>query len=131
MKTLKIEHLACYLPYGLKGYSNKAIKLKTGGFIPKEHTLSITNVGDLYAENKLHLIKPILRPLSDYNDINSKAMMELNCDLTDQMNICELAQKTMSLHKIPYSTICVMNENHIDYHNLIEDGLAVDINTLK
>ena len=77
-----------------------------------------------------HEIKPILRPLSDYTDITSKAMSDLDCDLTDQMDIQEFALKKMSLSSLLYSSFDVLTRNHVDIFGLIPEGLAIDLNTL-
>lgn len=74
---------------------------------------------------------PILRPLSDYTDITSKAMSDLNCDLSDQMDIQEFALKKMSLASLSYGSFEVLVRNLVDIFGYIENGLAIDINTLK
>lgn len=73
---------------------------------------------------------PILRPLSDYTDITSKAMSDLDCDLTNQMDIQEFALKKMSLSSLLYSSFEVLTRNHVDIFGLIPEGLAIDKNTL-
>jgi hypothetical protein len=73
---------------------------------------------------------PILRPLSDYKEINSPAMKDLNCDLSDQIRILELANKEVSFYYLPYGIAQLLFEAHIDSFNLIPDGLAIDINSL-
>lgn len=73
---------------------------------------------------------PILHPLSDYKDVNSKAMNELNCDVMDMIRISELANQQIGLSSVQYGVIEIMCDNHIDFNRLIESGLAIDIKTL-
>jgi hypothetical protein len=76
-------------------------------------------------------IKPILRPLSDYKDVNSQAMNDLNIDITDQILISDLAEGKELYQVFPYYIIEIMCRNHIDFQELIPKDLAIDVNTIK
>lgn len=123
---LQLKHLAPYLPYKLnyKDNNGRIVKLNTLDF-----GVDLVNMGWGNALN-VWKVKPILRPLSDYRDVNSKAMNELNCDVMDMIRISELANKRIGLSSVQYGVIEIMCDNHIDFNRLIESGLAIDINTL-
>ena len=136
---IELKHLAPYLPYGLKV---QYLELDENGM----QEGGIANLQGLYCDDDIATfsdcmdyyfgqdndveIKPILRPLSDYTDITSKSMSDLDCDLTDQMDIQEFALKKMSLSSLLYSSFDVLTRNHVDIFGLIPEGLAIDINTL-
>mgnify|MGYP003426619548 FL=1 len=131
---LTLKHLAPYLPYGLKCKWNQSNPFILVGL--QKGNESVNNDlwtwkdGSRYLTGYLYECKPILRPLSDYTDITSKAMSDLNCDLTNQMDIQEFALKKMSLSSLLYSSFEVLTRNHVDIFGLIPEGLAIDINTL-
>lgn len=77
--------------------------------------------------------KPALHPLSEYchKMIAGHVMSILNCDLKTIREIWELYDGTKKLENISLKTYNVMCKNHIDFNGLIDDGLAIDINTLK
>ena len=130
-KALTFNQLAPYLPFGIRGVSkdeNLGIELVKGySTYGMNNNINLTtNIDDIDIE----CFMPILRPLSDYTDITSKAMSDLNCDLTNQMDIQEFALKKMSLSSLLYSSFEVLTRNHVDIFGLIPEGLAIDINTL-
>jgi hypothetical protein len=118
MKTLTLEHLAFYLPY----------RVKVSQIHILHHGNGIGSISHVLTSDKYKLR---LHPLSNYKDINSPASIELNCDVDTLWSISELANQKESLNNTDYGTLKVCAENHIDCFNLIPDGLAVDINTLK
>ena len=75
--------------------------------------------------------KPILKPLSDYTDIFELPMVELNCDIDDQIAIEQFADQRISLASLPYSAYEVLVRNKVDIFDLIPQNLAIDLNTLK
>jgi hypothetical protein len=168
MKAPTLEHLAPYLPYGLKcqyeGILNgseiskhrREFEKEGEPFIDWQHfepieeikglkvaplktirvykkywvaTCGIYNGGQKGFYNGFGL-KPILRPLSDYTDINSKAMNDLNWDLSLQIQLQEMATQGGWWN---YSALLINEcaKEHIDFQNLIQDGLAVDKNTIE
>ena len=129
---LTLKHLTPYLPFELLFAANGSTYQMTIASAEKQDVYveiqdDFVFLGHWAIENGL---KPILRPLSDYTDITSKAMSDLNCDLTNQMDIQEFALKKMSLSSLLYSSFEVLTRNHVDIFGLIPEGLAIDINTL-
>jgi len=130
---LELKHLAPYLPYGLGVNLNRNNGMFKASHV-NLHYVSIhfnSAVNETYFKYKnvtygLYDCKPILRPLSDYVDINETGYTDLNCDLMDQLIINELANKTIPLSLIPFGVIQIMSEHHIDFFNLIPDGLAIN-----
>ena len=89
---------------------------------------------------KTNEIKPILHPLSDltkeieHNGEKFVPTEKLDHILTiyDNSVILELRDyKRIDLIKYPLDIIQKLYEWHFDIHNLIENGLAIDINTLN
>lgn len=121
---LEIKHLAPYLPYGLKAQS-------VDGFGDNDYVGKNINLTPLSIE-KIDGVKwkPILHPLSDYSDINSPKMIELNCDLHNQIEIYNLSNCHCGYWNCSYQSIKIMCENHIDFQGLIGKGLAIDVNIL-
>lgn len=92
----------------------------------KSHGLKKLQISKWYNDD----FKLVLRPISDYEDINSQAMSEMNLDVQTMIEISELGYSYRCLQNVSYGTIQVMAHNHIDFQNLIKEGLAIDINTL-
>lgn len=111
MDKLELKHLSCYLPYELR---------LTACSQPMNGRMC-----ELLAKHTYSTIKPILRPLSDYYDINSPAMNDLNLDLGDQIWLVNLADGTYHVDKLPYRLACTLAEEHIDFMGLIPAGLAL------
>ena len=120
---LELKHLAGYLPYGLYfmydaepseylmlGLTDKAIKLD-------EVTESLTPAWVGYND----YFKPILRPLSD-----------LTAGYFSAWFVSEKRfHKQLANGDLPYIIINELYEDHFDVHNLIENGLAININELN
>ncbi len=122
---LELKHISPYLPYGLNGEFKLSEVINPCKNEIKTKVLTDENCGFF-----CRYCKPILHPLSDYRDINSLQMSDLNFDLTDQISISDLANKKIGYWQLPYATILLMSEAHIDFQDLISQGLAIDINTL-
>jgi hypothetical protein len=123
---LELKHLAPYLPYGLKVSNNTYpddVNLVTG---LRDETYFIER-NSKYAYGDIENCKPILRPLSDYADINSDAMNSLNCDMSEQINLNEFAIGYICLGSLYQSTYELCLKNHIDVFGLIEKGLALPL----
>lgn len=125
MEKLTIEELYHYLPYGLKiaskSLSGEILRIYE---MELENDKGILNV--LYGVNQI----PILRPLSDYTGINSDAMNELNWDLHLQIQLSEMARQGGWWN---YSALLIKEcaRAHIDFQDLIGQGKAININTIK
>ena len=113
---LKIEYLAPYFPYGLKvriySDSNSPIMDNEVYGYEYEHLLFIDGLA------KLEYCKPILRPLSDLTKLGSNERW-----WRDKI--------ALGITKLDYESIQELLEEHYDVFGLIEEGLAIDINTLK
>ncbi len=136
---MKIEHLAPYLPYGLKcEIITNPCKGQTGTL----QSLSTNNgvviyspVDDArfnhhnYLERTLSDIKPYMRPLSDltrditHNGETFVPIVEL-AKLAGFEKVKEAVGGQLALYKKLY-------EWHFDIEKLIESGEAIDINTLQ
>lgn len=134
---LELKHLAPYLPYGLKiMYTQRNEK----------HDLYFHNITAICTEQN-HL-KPILRPLSDLTneiEIEGKIFVpkcELDCICRD-LEFYSFNFKYFTVgnqdknYGQEYDLIDIYNvmqklfEWHFDVFGLIENGLAIDINTLE
>lgn len=138
---LELKHLAGYLPYGLKclythtkevgqisniytigeGYDNEDIKLSIN-FLEGGH---------------IWMYKPILRPLSDLTkeievngELHQMWLLAPNCEHYDGTQLINRNGYKFEIEELKYSTIQTMLRFHFDIFGLIENGLAVDINTL-
>ena len=130
MEKLELKHLAVYLPYQLMIMTDKGraeltqINTENKVLIRFRHGYSLFTQedGSFFKD-----FKPILRPLSDYMGINSDAMNHLNCDVSTQIQINELAIKYISVGDLHYSTVELCLKNHIDIFGLIDKELAVPL----
>lgn len=139
---LELKHLAPYLPYQLDFITdnNKMMKLT----LTSDDNI-IINGGILTLSAVLHgKAKSILRPLSDLTkeieiDRVKFIPIDFGCNGLDidlkNLNIELNRNKSMTKYTIisrfEYRTIQKLFEWHFDIFNLIENGLAIDINTLK
>lgn len=143
---LELKHLAPYLPYGLKMeiqdfYNGKKEIARFTG----------SHIGFSWDENTFINCKPILRPLSDLNneiEHNGERfipLIEINTqsnefgltyyvdDLSDGLYLMVKQDKNIHINYlvIPMEVMNLLFEWHFDVFGLIEQGLAIDINTLK
>ena len=127
---LELKHLAPYLPYGLKAKFQSTNKKTCRKYV-------IGTISAMYSDCSICCydtvnatpdnFKPILRPLSDYTDINSDTMNSLNCDMSDQIQISEFASKKISLSSVSAGAYDILISNHIDVFGLIDQGLALPL----
>lgn len=129
---LELKHLVGYLPYGLKSYveydGHKLIK-----------DINVNNVMCIVDSEVLS--KPILRPLSGFERYFSKLFDEdidvrtfLNEGFITKENQFEDIADMIDNYKIewwPHGVIQLALKHHFDIFGLIEQGLAIDINTLN
>lgn len=122
---LEFKLIAGYLPYGLKGQTIFCGEKNT-------YTIAIDNVMSCIGKNQS--IKPILHPLSDltkfcedlgFVPIEKLAEIEEIVCVPYSINFFETSMKYL-----PYWIVEKLYEWHFDIHNLIENNLAIDINTL-
>ena len=123
---LEIKHLAPYLPYGLR--IEHPTMMSGDRKISEMRNLGQTSIEishRIYVQ--ISSCKPLLRPLSDYADINSDAMNSLNCDISEQINLNEFAIGYICLGSLYQSTYDICLKNHIDVFGLIDQGLALPL----
>ena len=138
---MKLEHLAPYLPYGLK------CQLITENKIPFK-TEQMTFLGEDWVDFEhnftgfnFEYIKPILRPLSDLTEKECKRLLNDNLvfnfwygkDKSGDYIYKEGYTSSIyrSYNGMPYWMIQHLLQWHFDVFGLIDEGLAIDINTLK
>jgi len=131
MEKLELKHIAPYLPYKLMiRYHNKTIVMNAGGG-SASNWIGIQAVIYRHVNN----CKPILRPLSDLTkeiEVNGEKftpMIELDYQNTN--NSWLFVVRALIEGEVRYSRILKLLEWHFDIFGLIENGLAIDINTLK
>ena len=131
---LELKHLVGYLPYGLK------VQSTTG------HITSISIEFDecdfCVKEVLAGIAKPILHPLSDltkfcedlgFVPIENLKERDSNIEFLGWYKSTfafRLDEKEIGYMAMPYYIIQQLQEWHFDIHNLIENNLAIDINTL-
>lgn len=139
---LKIEHVAPYLPYGLKGVCLESVIDPTddqsgiyemNGIYTYDKCITFKDGFDVYLDDDQTDFKPILRPLSDLTKeiehngerfvprSNLFKIAEFNSPKMDYKNILES----------PFYLVDQLFQWHFDIFNLIPEGLAVDYNTVK
>ena len=155
---LELHHLACYLPYELKIMQYRddlKLSFESNLISLSNNTLGVTSPRFPFNEKiQYHEAKPILRPLSDLNrygediinehSINllisekynleygtfSSFKGELGIDLNSDPDLRYDAYKRISFDVV----LTIQKEllkGHYDISNLIENNLAIDINTIK
>lgn len=130
METLEIKHLAAYLPYKIK---IRVFRENESLFI---EDVEITGeVIDYIFETKeysKYKYKPILRPLSD---INTEFCKKHNISFTHRfwsdLKFNEGSEKEGCSDYFTFKDCQVLAKHHFDLFNLIDKGLAVNINELE
>jgi len=142
MEKLELKHLAPYLPYGLE--CNYDTRIDKGAHYGINCRITGADHDGVKLEMPLgwlvyKYIKPILRPLSDLTEEEvseltkichcfeyNKEYLQLDClwfltlDYEIDIEFSEVFKLTQKLF-----------EWHFDVFGLIEQGLAIDINTLE
>ena len=120
---LELKDLAPYLPYGLDCYFTRNVKEENR----IQKLISVLNIKENPCANlihPLHQVKPILRPLSDYEKINE--ILDEMSDYQIQM----IDENPDLLKRLSYDVMEKMFKNHIDVFGLIEKGLAINKNKI-
>lgn len=120
---LELKHLSPYLPYGLtiRNIMDKSIiEMSVESEIFKyEQKTSLNGMANIMVVINSNVLKPLLKPLSDLmlpNHILGIGFRTMNYELT---------APAFTLKQYEY-----LIENHFDVFGLIEQGLAIDINTI-
>ncbi len=128
MKTLELKHLAPYLPYKLELFCSNGTIVD----LDKDYFDEDWSCG--YKDGHL---KPILHPLSSLTkeiEVNGEKFVPFdNMYLKAYKEICELtdeADPSKIIEAMPYYIYIKLFEWHFDCFSLIENNLAIDINTL-
>lgn len=138
---LELKHLAPYLPYKLK-----AVDYFDGMKLEREIVPS--NIMAFVEDDTR--AKPILRPLSDLNkeigcviqndpSILRNYLIEIDgmsgnlkyIGKHNQADCFKYFNQCVGVLALPFHIIEKLTEYHFDIFGLIENGLAIDINTLK
>jgi len=124
---LELKHLASYLPYDLlitKDDWDNYMKLT----LCSNYLSDAKNKYDIGIIDTLSFqAKPILRPLSDLTKEDWNNVF-VNSDID---NILSIYQSDKHLGCVEYYLVNLLLSHHFDIYGLIENGLAIDINTLN
>lgn len=150
---IPLKYLVGYLPYRLRlfhsafMFKDKNNESEIGTMVGITDVVQLDVLGETTFDivmrrdkdfYKLHdsrgHFKPILRPLSDlfngqYEDILDE-FSEQSLEAFKMAFLSDL-RPLDAFDKINYTIATKLFKNHFDLFRLIEDGLAVDINTLK
>lgn len=131
IEKLTIEHLAPYLPYGVKAKTKRSEFIVVGAH---DYTIFGDNEnGEM--EEYYEDVKPILRPLSDLTkEIEHSGERFAPVDwIRENLDYDEYSIDYYINHteRLPYEIVQKLFEWHFDVSRLIEKGLAIDINTLN
>ena len=148
---LELKHLSPYLPYGLKmkiGYVDKVVSLlglQIGNHAVNNILVKFKYKKD-YLAGYLYECKPILHPPSDLTkkiEVNGekfvpiekiKHLLGYKCKVSINYD-GNLIFKVLNGQYLFYSDFGdvqnILLESHFDIFGLIENNLAIDINTLK
>jgi len=127
---LELKHLAQYLPYELRYANTKNDKIYTMKSVSNGINMVDFGWGDAM---EFELVKPILRPLSDLTERIDKDEDVTFLDwIISEYEIDVIAFiEVNGIERLPYEIMEYLFEWHFDISNLIENNLAIDINTIK
>ncbi len=143
---LQLKHIAPYLPYKLFGkvYGKNTIDKLLGIYGTDGHTLTmsyrVNNHNTVDYDCNINEFKPILRPLSDLtkeievngeNFVPIEKVQDWNTSIDFAKEFEALLEDERWLSTTSYLLVELLFEWHFDVFGLIEEGLAIDINTLE
>jgi len=120
---LELKHLVGYLPYDLKGI------MYYGGCVRENVELGLIDIPVWL--NGSYPIKLILHPLSDILEEEFQLIWANETDFESIKQCVELGYEGFLNCRFSFEFWQDLFKNHIDIQGLIENGLAIDINTLK
>lgn len=141
---LELEHLAPYLPYKVKFMSefdiidpnqkNNKKWVMSGVFFDMQCYWILAGFRNSRSY-PIETVKPILRPLSDLTkEIEHEGKKFVPIERIANMTNFEIGLtffKTRNIVTLPWYVVKSLLEWHFDLDNLIESGLAIDINDLN
>jgi hypothetical protein len=143
---LEIKHIVPYLPYELKflyhGNIYKIRWINSIGDIDYDSEIDFINPfpPNIFSK-ELDLVKLMFRPLSDLNkeiEVNGERfvpierLFEVESNIDRHLNYLEIEQQSLiGMKYIPFGIVNKLFEWHFDVFGLIEDDLAININTLN
>jgi len=140
-KQLTLEHLACYLPYGLKIYNimdKSIVEMSVESEIYKyERKTELNGIASIMVVLNSNTLKPILRHLSDLHNSEWSTLVKVWDLKYDKQNgwgtdlTIEGGESTFWGLYGNFSLFKELFRNHFDLFGLIDDGLAIDINDLN
>ena len=146
MSKLELKHLAPYLPYGLRGFIETRSARYEVEIVGWNYTTLHTNPSiHGYTNCSFEDFKPILHPLSDLvkpclpdertpaEEMEDDLMMSWCVAYDEAYEIITENEATLKAKAkmLPYEMVEWLFEHHFDVYGLIEQDLAVDINTLQ
>ena len=118
-----LRYFAAYLPYNVMVYQPSAEIVKT---------FTLDCEGLCFMESQgFEKFKLVLKPLSDYEDITGRPVIDLNTDLSVMVELSNIALKRDIFGNSSYMFMEFCFHNHIDIFNLIPKGIAVSIRDFK
>lgn len=133
---LQLKHLATYLPYDvrIKDYNREGVLFGiTGSHGGQVQVLNTSTMKICDFKGTLQFVRPVLHPLSDL-DKNIDCVNELyeNCsEIDSELDYLPEFKGNLSNSGISYEAMDILISWHFDVFGLIDNGLAIDINTLK
>ncbi len=150
--TLELKHLGPYLPHDIEvqlsdlGLTELYDSEQDNSYLQGMFRITsvFTNIDCIQLEsieNKLYsvdeldieMIKPILLPISDLTKEKFiECCNEANKNFKSELIFFDLTKtKKLKLKDLPYELFDKLLQYHFDVFELIEKGLAIDINTLS
>lgn len=121
---LELKHIAPYLPYGI------GIQYGCILDVDNDHTnsISVDNIAHLISGYGTFVVKPILRPLSDFGNVNGFSLSDM---VTHDYNHSFWLPENFDVKYLMHLDFEKLVSWHFDVFGLIDQGLAIDINTIN
>lgn len=126
---LLLQFIIPYLEHELKILSNDNEIQTLFGI--RDESYFIKETRNNYAYGDISDLRAILRPLSDFYDINAPAFIDLNFDVSTQLVLVDLCTSNKNYTSVKYSDILQFLRHHIDVFRLIDEDLAISIHDVE
>jgi hypothetical protein len=134
-EQLTLEHLAPYLPYGVKIAHGLIIKDLTAVSLDSPFVFCTTYLSSrVKTMINISDIKPILRPLSDLTkeiEVDGEEFIPIDYIGLMDYDTYSLLYIQNHTYRLPYQIFNKLLSWHFDIFGLIQKNLAIDINTLE